>query len=332
MNLKNKKIALIGGAGFIGHNLAISLKKSGANVFVFDSLQVNNLGELSCSEKSINKDLYLSFLNQRINLLRENKVDVHVVDARDYFLLTRHLNNIKADVTIFLAAVAHAGKANKDPYNTFDHSLRTLENSLDALRDTNTHFIYFSSSMVYGNFKKKKVNEKENCNPLGIYGALKYSGEKLVAAYGQVFNMNYTIIRPSALYGERCISRRVSQIFVENALRSEDLIIDGDGSESLDFTYIDDLIEGIKLVIKNKKSLNKIFNLTYGKSEKIINLAKFIATEFNVKIKFKKRDKLMPFRGTLDIKEAQTILGYQPKYNIYKGVKKYIEWYRGAEK
>ena len=86
----------------------------------------------------------------------------------------------------------------------------------------------------------------------------------------------------------RDVYRRVSQIFVENALRSENLIIDGDGSESLDFTYIDDLIEGIKLVIKNKKSLNKIFNLTYGKSEKIINLAKFIATEFNVKIKFKR--------------------------------------------
>ena len=148
MNFKNKKIALIGGAGFIGHNLAISLKKSGANVSVFDSLQVNNLGEFSCLDSSNNKNLYLSFLNHRLNLLRENKIDIHVVDARDYFLLTRHLTNTKFDVTIFLAAVAHAGKANKDPYNTFDHSLRTLENSLDALRETNTHFVYFSSSMV----------------------------------------------------------------------------------------------------------------------------------------------------------------------------------------
>tara|TARA_X000000950_G_scaffold288388_1_gene404908 strand:- start:52508 stop:53506 length:999 start_codon:yes stop_codon:yes gene_type:complete len=332
MNLKNKKIALIGGAGFIGHNLAISLKKSGANVFVFDSLQVNNLGEFSCSVNSNNKNLYISFLNQRLNLLRENKIDIHVVDARDYFLLTRHLTNIKFDVTIFLAAVAHAGKANKDPYNTFDHSLRTLENSLDALRETNTHFIYFSSSMVYGNFKKKKVSEKDDCNPLGIYGALKYSGEKLVTAYGQVFNMNYTIIRPSALYGERCVSRRVSQIFVENAIESRNLIVDGDGSESLDFTYIDDLIEGVKLVVENKKSSNKIFNLTYGKSEKIIDLAKLIASEFKVKIKFKKRDKLMPFRGTLDIKEAKNILGYKPRYSIYNGVKKYIEWYKNFKK
>ena len=53
--------------------------------------------------------------------------------------------------------------------------------------------------------------------------------------------MNYTIIRPSALYGERCVSRRVSQIFVENAIESKSLLVDGDGSESLDFTYIDDL-------------------------------------------------------------------------------------------
>lgn len=328
MIFKNKKIALIGGAGFIGHNLAVTLQELGAKVSIFDSLQVNNLGEISCSNTPVNKKLYLSFLNERLNILRSKDIDLHVVDARDYFLLTKHLLHFEADVTIFLAAVAHAGKANKDPYNTFDHSLRTLENCLDALRETNTHFIYFSSSMVYGNFKKKKVSEKDNCNPLGIYGALKYSGEKLVTAYGQVFNLNYTIIRPSALYGERCISRRVSQIFIENAIQSKDLVVDGDGNESLDFTYIDDLIQGVKLVIEKKESYKEIFNLTYGKSEKIIKLAKLIASEFGVDIKFKERDKLMPFRGTLDISLAKKKLGYKPSYNINVGIMRYIEWYK----
>lgn len=72
--------------------------------------------------------------------------------------------------------------------------------------------------MVYGNFVEDKVNEDVKCNPIGIYGTLKLSGELLVKAYNQVFDLPYTIIRPSALYGERCVSRRVGQIFIENAI------------------------------------------------------------------------------------------------------------------
>ena len=79
-----------------------------------------------------------------------------------------------------MAAVAHAQKANKDPYSTFDHSTRTLENTLDICKNRNIHFIYFSSSMVYGQFDGKSVTEESPCNPIGIYGALKFSGEKLL--------------------------------------------------------------------------------------------------------------------------------------------------------
>ena len=99
--------------------------------------------------------------------------------------------------------------------------MRTLENTLDACRSLKylKRFIYLSSSMVYGNFKKKVVTEKEICDPLGIYASLKFGCEKLVEGYNQVFKMPYTIIRPSALYGERCVSGRVVQKFVEAALK-----------------------------------------------------------------------------------------------------------------
>ena len=328
MLFKKKKIILVGGAGFIGHNLAISLKLKGANVKVLDSLLINHIGEHSNSKIGKENPIYLKFLNERILLLKKYKIPLDVVDARDYHLLSDKLSEFKPDVVIFLAAVAHANKANKDPFNTFDHSLRTLENTLDTVRESNVHFIYFSSSMVYGEFKKKKVTENTVCNPVGIYGALKYSGEKLLIAYNQVFNLKFSIIRPSALYGERCVSRRVSQVFLENAINSKDLKINGDGQDSLDFTYIEDLISGVELIIKNKKSYGQIFNVTYGKSEKIINLAKYIAEKFNVKINFSKRDKLMPKRGTLDISKAKKLLNYSPKFNIYKGMEKYIQWYK----
>ncbi len=327
MQLKKKKIILVGGAGFIGHNLAISLQMKGANVKILDALQVNNIGEYSNSKIGKENPIYINFLNERVSLLKKKKISLEKVDARDYHHLSDRLSDFKPDVVVFLAAVAHANKANKDPYNTFDHSLRTLENTLDTIRDSNAHLIYFSSSMVYGEFKKRKVNELTECNPIGIYGALKYSGEKLLIAYNQVFGLKYSIIRPSALYGERCVSRRVSQVFIENAINSKNLEINGDGQDSLDFTYIDDLINGVELVIKNKNSLGQTFNITFGKSEKIINLAEYVAKKFNVKINFNKRDKLMPKRGTLDISKAKKLLNYSPKFNIYKGIDKYIDWY-----
>ena len=82
-------------------------------------------------------------------------------------------------------------------------------------------------------------------------------------------DLNYSIVRPSALYGERCISRRVGQIFIENALNDIEIRIDGDGEEKLDFTYIKDLVQGVKKIISTDKSRNQIFNLTFGSSRKI---------------------------------------------------------------
>jgi len=81
--------------------------------------------------------------------------------------------------------------------------------------------------MVYGNFLVDKVDEEQPLNPIGIYGALKVGGEKLVIAYQQVFGLPYTIVRPSALYGPRCVSGRVGQAFIESALRNEPLRVDG---------------------------------------------------------------------------------------------------------
>ena len=83
-------------------------------------------------------------------------------------------------------------------------------------------------------------------------------------AYQQVFDLPYTIVRPSALYGPRCVSRRVGQIFIEEALAGRPLSIDGDGEERLDFTYIDDLVDGLCLAIGHPGARNQIFNLTYG--------------------------------------------------------------------
>ncbi len=325
---KSKKIALIGGAGFIGHNLAIRLKSLGYPVLVVDNLAINNI--LSFTNVKIdNRKLYWSILNKRLDLLHENNIEVNIEDARNYNAMSMLLDDYKPDVIIQLAAVSHANKSNKDPHTTFDHTLRTLENTLDIAKNYKSHVIYFSSSMVYGNFKDDIVTEETKCCPLGIYGTLKYSGELIVKSYNHVFDIPYTIIRPSALYGERCVSRRVGQIFIENAVQGKAININGDGSDKLDFTYIDDLVDGVVLILENPKSKMETFNLTYGRAHSISHMAKILNNNFNeIEINYSPREKFTPNRGTLSIEKAKNLLGYKPKYSLEIGYTKYIKWYQ----
>jgi nucleoside-diphosphate-sugar epimerase len=330
ISLEGRKIALIGGAGFIGHNLALTLAERGARVEVIDSLQVNNLLAFSGKMPDLhNRELYLRIIHERLDLMHSAGIPLHVQDARDYHALGQLLSHqIKPQVIIHLAAVAHAGRSNKDPYSTFDHSLRTLENALDCARNYAEQFIFLSSSMVYGDFLTEQVDEDHPLNPIGIYGALKVAGEKIVIAYQQVFDLPYTIIRPSALYGARCVSRRVGQVFIENALNGSKLRVDGDGSERVDFTYIDDLVNGICLAIQKPAARNQIFNMTYGNSRSIHDLVSIVQSHFaDVEIEYVERDKLMPFRGTLSVDKAAALLGYSPKNPLEVGFPKYIDWY-----
>jgi nucleoside-diphosphate-sugar epimerase len=329
-----KKILITGGAGFIGHNLALALKRLGADVDVVDSLQVNNLNAFAANINNIpNRELYLGLIHDRLELLNDAEIPLHVVDVRDYQMVGRLIGRLEPDSLVHLAAVAHANVANKDPYSTFDHSLRTLENALDSVRGSQTHFIYFSSSMVYGNFLDGMVTEDSRCEPLGIYGALKFAGEKMVIAYNQVFNLPYTIVRPSALYGERCVSRRVGQVFIENALQGLELQVTGDGSDRLDFTYIDDVVNGVVAILGNQNARNQIFNMTYGSSRSITEMVEILRAHVpSIVVKNTPRDRLMPARGTLAMGKAKELLGYEPQFPIENGFPRYIEWYKGLFK
>ena len=262
-------------------------------------------------------------------LLVEHQIPLIVQDARNYFMLSKLISEIAPQIVIQLAAVSHANKSNKDPYSTFDHSFRTLENALDSSRGKVEHFIYFSSSMVYGNFREESVNEDSPCEPVGIYGALKYGGEKLVIAYNQVFDLPYTIIRPSALYGERCVSRRVGQIFIENALTTGEITLNGDGSDQLDFTYIEDLLQGVQKIIENESSKNQIFNITYGNGRSLAEMAEIVKAHFpEIEINYQPKDSLTPDRGTLNTEKARKLIGYTPKFPLEKGYEQYINWYK----
>ena len=151
----SKKIAIIGGAGFIGHNLAIKLKENNFDVSIIDGLEVNNLTSVIGNYDNLPYPLLSKkIIENRLDLLSEKKISLYVQDARDYHALSHIIAKIKPEIIIHLAAVSHAVRSNKNPYSTFDHSLRTLENALDASRDNIKHFIFLSKlSIVVSHFQ-----------------------------------------------------------------------------------------------------------------------------------------------------------------------------------
>jgi nucleoside-diphosphate-sugar epimerase len=329
-DLSGRRIALIGGAGFIGHNMAIAMKERGAHVEVIDGLEVNNIVHYAAlPPDEPNRNLYIKILLERLDLLHRAGVPLRRQDARDYNGLSRQLNELEPDTIVHLAAVAHANRSNKDPFSTFDHSMRTLENALDWARTADLErFVFFSSSMVYGNFQTPEVSEDHPLEPIGIYGALKLGGEKLVIAYNQVFDMPYTIVRPSALYGPRCVSRRVGQAFIESALVGDTLRVDGEGDEKLDFSYIDDVVNGVICAISNPAGRNEIFNMTAGKGRALRDLVTLVQEHFpEIEVEFVERDALRPYRGTLSMAKAREVLGFEPQVELEDGLSRYVAWY-----
>ena len=324
---------MIGGAGFIGHNLALALSARGADVEIVDSLQINNLNAFAANVDNIpNRQLYLHLIQDRLERLYAAGIRC-TRSTHDYQTLSPLLGAIGPQIIVQLAAIAHAGRANKNPFSTFDHNLRTLENALDSSRDYVEHFIYLSSSMVYGNFQSGLVVEDTACEPMGIYGALKYAGEKLVIAYNQVFDVPYTIVRPSALYGERCVSRRVGQIFIERALRGLTLTIHGDGQDHLDFTYVKDFIDGMVKIMENENAKNEVFNLTYGARLVHFEMVEILKNEFGqIGLQYMPKDNLMPDRGTLSVEKAKRLIGYDPQFPLEIGFVQYIKWYKSLMK
>lgn len=324
------KILLIGGAGFVGHHLAIRLKQLGHEPVVADNLLVNNVCALMERQDEPWGAHYLDMLNERMELLHAAGIRFRFSDARDYHGLSRVFADVRPDCAVHLAAVAHIDRAKKDPWSTFDHSLRTLENAADASVATSCgHFVYFSSSTVYGNFPKPTVSEQDRCEPIGTYGSLKLAGELLVKAYHADKGLPYTIVRPQALYGRRCVSGRVTQAWIERALDGQPLVVHGDGSAAHDFTYIDDLVEGLVAVIeKREKSVNETFCLTAGEARTLQDLAEIIQSHIPCQITYGEPDPHKPSRGTMAFWKAKRLLGWQPQWSLEKGMASYIGYYK----
>ena len=332
-SLKDEKIMLVGGAGFIGHHLALSLRDKDADVMVVDNLQINNIVQmLSSNEYSVNqRNMYIKFILDRFELMRNKGVKFSNLDARDLNALQDVYLSYNPTKIVHLAAISSAVVANQNPSLAYDIQINSLRNILDLCknrRGITNQIVFMSSSTVYGDFKEKSVTEEVRPQPKGVYANGKYIGERMVREAKNLFDLDYTIIRPSALYGIRCISGRVSQKFVENALSGKPLRLEGGGGGMLDFTHIDDLTEGITRSMVYKGGLSKTFNITYGNARYISDLVKIIKLKIpNAIIEEAPIANDKPIRGTLEIDRAKKYLDFCPKISLELGYESYCDWY-----
>ena len=332
--LESERVILIGGAGFIGHNLALKLRRLGVDTMVVDNLMLNNLVDNAYSEREdIQRRAYMNFLLSRFSLMRDAGVQLANADARILIDINEIFEKFQPTKIVHLAAIASSVDAKSSPGLMFDLQLVTLRNVLELARTSHQNInqiMFLSSSTVYGDFEGNAVNEDTRPRPHGIYANAKYMGERLLRTYAHQYGTGCTIIRPSALYGERCISRRVSQIFVENALTGKPLLLEGGGDGRLDFTDIDDLVDGMTraLALHEGPESTETFNLTFGNARTIADLASIVRDVIpGAVLEERPRQVEKPVRGTLSIEKAQTKLGFQPRSALETGYRRYCEWY-----
>lgn len=313
-----------GGLGFIGSNLVkILLKKKIVNkCILLDSFG----GFINPLKKSFTDFRKYRFDNTK-NIIVERG------DAKDFRLIYKILDSYKPKLIFHTAAIPLAKIDNLNANEAKIGSIDTTTNILECVnfyqnkkKSMIKRFVYISSSMVYGDFKTNKISESHTLKPKEIYGTMKLAGEIITKGLCSFYKIPFTIIRPSAVYGPTDMNNRVTQIFIEKALKNETIKIQGK-NEKLDFTYVEDLAKGCVLAATKKNGINKTFNITYGKAETLYKFVKHLSKYIkNVKYVVKKRDNFRPIRGTLSVNKAKKLLKYKPIYNIEKGIREYLKF------
>jgi nucleoside-diphosphate-sugar epimerase len=312
------KILVTGAAGFIGHNVVRFLEQQGHEVFGIDSR--TDYGFIPEAEL----DYLIKERCQRIQALP------HVIDIRDAATVKQFVGVFNIQSVVHLASFPRQKVVQQNPSMASEVMSTGLINLLEAaVMHQVKNFVYISSSMVYGDFENN-VTEDAPCNPIGQYGIMKYMGEKLVEDYSRQFGFDYTIIRPSAVYGELDVEDRVVSKFMLSAMRGDTLRVKG-ANEVLDFTYVEDAAMGIAQATVSKNATNKIYNITRSSERQYTlkdaaELAVSIAGKGTIELQ--DRDLSFPKRGRLDISRAIKDFDYAPQVNVEEGFRRYYEWFK----
>ncbi len=321
------KILITGSAGFIGYHLVKKLIRKRIYVTGVDSL--NNYYDLKLKKDRL-KD---------INKIKSKYYKFFKLDISNKKKLSTLFKKSKFDVVINLAAQAGVRYSIINPEAYLKNNLVGFFNILEMSKLYKIkHLLSASSSSVYGNAKKLPLEERFNTSfPIQFYAATKKSNEVMAHSYSYLFKIPITMLRFFTVYGPFGRPDMAPFLFTKKIYENKTIQVFNKGNHSRDFTYIDDIIHGIELAIKNIprnfKNLNapyRILNLGRGKKIKLMYFIKEIEKNLNqkAKIKYLKIQK-GDIKDTLSsIKKIKTELSYKPKTSIQTGLKIFIDWFK----
>ena len=331
---KMKKVLVTGAIGFIGYHLTERLLKEGYAVVGIDNinsyydvrLKYAKLPILGINEDSIWPNVpYQSTKHKHFKFVK--------LDIKDRYNLEKLFETEKFDIVCNLAAQAGVQYSIQDPHTYVENNITGFINIIDACRQHKIeHFVYASSSSVYGNREDVPFKESDNVDhPISLYAASKKANELIAHSYSHLFNLKTTGLRFFTVYGPWGRPDMAPFIFVKRISEGKPITVFNNGDMERDFTYVDDIVEGVyKVIQENSTPENyKIYNLGNSKP---VNLNDFINTIENVVgekaiIYYKPMREGDVVRTYSDISKLQKDYGYIPKSDIKEGIRRFIEWY-----
>ncbi|WP_294300973.1 GDP-mannose 4,6-dehydratase [uncultured Chryseobacterium sp.] len=331
-----------GGSGFIGSHLTEQLLKKGHSVINIDNFDdfysyqikiqntldaIGGFSDFDYSDKE--KDI-----KRLISISKSKYYSVYHHDIRDKAGLQEIFKNHPIDAVIHLAALAGVRPSIERPLEYEEVNIKGTMNLWELCRDFNiTKFICASSSSVYGNNDKVPFAETDNVDhPISPYAATKRCGEILGHVYHDLYKIDMIQLRFFTVYGPRQRPDLAIHKFTKLISENQEIPFYGDGTTARDYTYIDDIIDGILKSIhylENNSGVYEIINL--GESE-VITLNEMLATIENTlkKSAIRKNLPMQPgdvLKTNADITKARTLIGYKPDTNFQNGIKKFVEWF-----
>jgi UDP-glucuronate 4-epimerase len=311
-------ILVTGGAGFIGSHLCEQLLKEGYTVICLDNF--DSFYDPNIKIKNI-EGMGKKFPNQ---------FELITGDIRNYEHLTETFKKNQIDSVVHLAARAGVRPSINNPLFYQDVNIRGTIVLLEACKEFGIKdFIFASSSSVYGENQRVPFSEEDlDIQPISPYGATKRAGELLCYSYHHLYGMNIACLRIFTAYGPRQRPEMAIHKFTRLIDQAEKIPIYGDGSSRRDYTYIDDLIEGILNVMNHHKGF-ELYNLGESQTTSLNELIRLIEEALGKKANI---EMLEPQPGDVsityaDISKAERKLGYHPKIKIEEGIRRFVEWY-----
>ncbi len=304
----NIKCIVTGGGGFIGSHLVNKLLEQGYKVAIIDNLSTGR-------KENINP-----------------KADFYNINIQDS-KISEIFNKVKPDIVFHYAAQINVRKSVDDPIESAKINILGSLNILENCKNFKVRKIIFASTggAIYGEAKTIPTPEDYPPKPVSPYGIEKLIFEHYLSFYKKEYGLDYLILRFANVYGPRQNSKGeagVIAIFCDKMIAGEQPIINGNGTQTRDFVFVDDVISANMLAIE--KNENGIFNIGTGIETNINDIFRKFKGLFHVEIKeiYAPKKQGEQKRSCLDFKKAKVTLGWQPKYDLNKGLKETQEWFK----